>query len=237
MVAKGLDPRLDRRSSSNPANQTFRDATEAYLVEALPRYPSAKSKYVLQFALRVHCAPLASRPLLDIGTRDCANLLKSIAATTPAMARKVHAALHGLFAHVGIDMEDRGVVMRNPLTPAGLKAAGYAPEPLKGHHAALDPVEAPAFMAALRAIPTPDARLLEFVILTVSRAGAGRLARFDQIDVKSAVWRVPAAQMKDARFRKGESFVVPLASRFSKSSRLCASRRRHSSSAAQATRR
>jgi hypothetical protein len=31
--------------------------------------------------------------------------------------------------------------------------------------------------------------------------------------VKSAVWRVPAAQLKDARFRKGEPFVVPLAPR------------------------
>ncbi len=68
-------------------------------------------------------------------------------------------------------------------------------------------------MCALRAIPSTAARLLEFVILTVSRAGAARLARFDQIDVKSAVWRVPAAQLKDARFRKGEPFVVPLAPR------------------------
>ena len=101
------------------------------------------------------------------------------------MAEKVRAALRGLFAHVGIDMEDRGVVMRNPLTPAGLKAAGYIPAPPKGRHAALDPAEAYAFMNALRAIPSTDARLLEFVILTVSRAGAARLARFDQIDVQS----------------------------------------------------
>jgi integrase len=129
------------------------------------------------------------------------------------MAKKVRGALGGLFAHVGIDMEDRGVMMRNPLTPAGLKAAHYTPAPAKNRHAALDPTEAYAFMNALRTFPSTDARLLEFVILTVSRAGAARLARFDQIDVKSAVWRVPAAQLKDARFRKGEPFVVPLAPR------------------------
>ena len=129
------------------------------------------------------------------------------------MAEKVRAALRGLFSHVAIDMEDRGVVMRNPLTPAGLKAAHYVPAGSKGRHAALDHAEAPAFMQALRSIPSNDARLLEFVILTVSRAGAARLARFDQIDVGSAAWCVPAAQMKDARFRKGEPFVVPLAPR------------------------
>jgi integrase len=215
-VAKGIDLRLARRD--DPANLTFLDAAEAYLPEASTRL-SAKSKYILQLALRAHCAPLASRPVLEIGTRDCANLLKSIAAIKPEMAEKVRAALRGLFAHVGIDMEDRGVVMRNPLTPAGLKAAGYIPEPSKGRHAALDPAEAYAFMKALRAIPSTDARLLEFVILTVSRAGAARLARFDQIGVhvdvqtgvRTPVWR--PEQLKDARSRKGRPFNVPLAPR------------------------
>jgi integrase len=206
-VAKGLDPRLARRE--DPGNLTFHDAAEAYLVEALPRYPGAKSKLILERALRVHCAPLATSPMLEIGTRDLANLLKSIAKTRPEMARKVRAALCGLFAHVGIDMEDRGVPMRNPLAPAGLKAAGYIPAPPKGRHAALDPAEAYAFMRDLRAIPSTDARLLEFIILTVSRAGAARLARFDQIDVKSAVWRT----VRPVRSLKDQPALVPLTPR------------------------
>jgi integrase len=139
--------------------------------------------------------------------------LKAIAASAPAMAEKVRAALRGLFSHVAIDMEDRGVVMRNPLTPTGLKAAHYIPVGPKDRHAALDSSEAPVFMEALRSIHTTDARLLEFAVLTVARAGAARLARFDQIDLRSAVWRVPASQMKDSRFRKNEPFVVPLAPR------------------------
>jgi integrase len=124
---------------------------------------------------------------------------------------KVRAALRGLFSHVAIDMEDRGVVMRNPLMPAGLKAAGYIPTGSKGRHPALDPAEAFAFMNALRSISSTDARLLEFLILTVSRSGAARLACFDQI--VSGVWRVPAENLKDGRFRKGEPFVVPLSPR------------------------
>jgi integrase len=210
-VAKGIDPRLVRRE--DPANLTFRDAAEAYLIEALPRYPSAKSKYILQLALRVHCAPLASRPVLEIGTRDFAKLLRSIASTRPAMAGKVHEALRGLFAHVGIDMEDRGVLMRNPLTPAGLKAAHFVPAPAKGRYPALDPAEAYAFLHVLRAIPSIDARLLEFLILTVARTKAARLVCYDQIDVKSCVWRVPVRNLKDGRFRKGEPFIVPLSPR------------------------
>jgi integrase len=209
MVAKGLDPRLARRE--NPANLTFGDAAESFLVEDLPRRPSDKSKRNLELALRGHCAPLASRPILEIGTRDFANLLNSIAATRPAMAKKVRDALRGLVSHVAIDMEDRGVVMRNPLTPAGLKAAGYIPSGPNRRHPALDPAEAFTFMSVLRALPTTDARLLEFLILTVSRAKAARLARFDEVDTRFAVWRVPPLNLKDGRFRKGEPFIVPLA--------------------------
>ena len=211
MVAKGLDPspRAPRQSRKPDLSRRCRGLSR----RRLAALPSAKSKRNLQLALRVHCAPLASRPVLEIGTRDVANLLKGDRRDTPAMAEKVRAALRGLFAHVALDMEDQRRRHAQSADARGLKAADYIPAPPKGRHAALDPAEAPAFMNALRAIPSIDARLLEFVILTVARAGAARVARFDQIDVKSAVWRVPASQMKDGRFRKGEPFVVPLAPR------------------------
>lgn len=211
MVARGLDPRLARRA--NPENLTFRDAADAYLVAALPRFMSEKTKHNLEHALRVHCAPLHDRPVLEIGTRDVANLLKAIAVSTPQRAEKVRGALRGLFASVAIDMEDRGVAMRDPVTAAGLKAAHYVPVGEGGRLSALAPSQGPEFIRALRELDATDARLLEFVILTVSRAGAARVATFDQIDASSAVWRIPAAQLKDARFRKGEPFVVPLAPR------------------------
>jgi integrase len=211
MVAKGLDPRLARRA--DPANLTFRDAAEAYLVEALPRYPSARGKHSLQHALRVHCAPLHGKPVIQVGTRDVANLLRTIAANAPPTAERVRGALRGLFASVAIDMEDLGVVMRDPVTSAGLRAAHYVPAGDGGRLSALAPSQGPEFMHALRELNATDARLLEFVILTVSRAGAARAATFEQINSTSGVWRIPATQLKDARFRKGEPFAVPLAPR------------------------
>ena len=213
LVAKGVNPHAAHKSRSTPEAMTFGEAVEAYLVEALPRYPSATGRHSLQHALRVHCAPLHGRPALQVGTRDVANLLKAIAANTPPTAEKVRGALRGLFASVAIDMEDRGVVMRDPVTSTGLRAAHYVPAGDRGRLSALAPSQGPEFMQALRKLDTTDARLLEFVILTVSRAGAARVATFDQIDASSAVWRIPAAQLKDARFRKGEPFVVPLAPR------------------------
>jgi Arm DNA-binding domain len=66
-VAKGLNPLTIRERRAAPESMTFGEAVETYLVDALPRYPSAKSKSNLQFSLRVHCAPFASRPILEIG--------------------------------------------------------------------------------------------------------------------------------------------------------------------------
>jgi hypothetical protein len=50
----------------------------------------------------------------------------------------------------------------------------------------------------LCAIPSIEAQLLEFVILSVSRSGVARLARFDQSS--SAIWR---ARLDLARERQG----------------------------------
>ncbi len=212
LVAKGLDPRLARRP--DPANLTFLQAAEAYLVDALPRFAGEKGKAGLRHALIVHARPFHDRPVVDIGVRDVAALLKSLG----TRAQKTRGVLRGVFAHVAIDFEDRGLSLRNPVTPDGLKAANYIPARSNAHHPALDFAEAPAFMNALRAIPstnsgqapTTDARLLEFVILTVARAGAARAATFEQIS--GELWIVPAAQLKDRAHRTG-AFRVPLAPR------------------------
>jgi integrase len=209
-VAKGLDPRIARRA--NPENLIFRDAAEAYLVDALPRFASAKTRSNLKHALDVHCAPFHPRPVLDIGVRDVASLLKAIAVKAPGRAEKVRAALRGLFAHVVVTMEDQNIVARNPVMTESLRAAGYIPAQSHAHHPALDPAEAPEFMAELRATPSMAARLLEFTILTVARSGAARAARFNQINSANSTWFVPPSQLKDRAHRDG-AFRVPLSAR------------------------
>lgn len=213
LVAKGVSPIEARRARSAPENLKFLDAVEAHLAGALPRFKSDKSRHALTHALRVHCAPLHNKPILQIGTRDIAGLLNAIAKSTPQRAEAVRTALRGVFAYAALELEDRGHALRNPMTPDLLRAAHYVPKGSDGHHPALADEDAPEFLRALRAITTADALLLEFTILTVARAGAARLARFEQIDIEKLIWRVPRGQLKSARFFAGEHFRVPLASR------------------------
>ena len=71
------------------------------------------------------------------------------------------------------------------------------------HMAALPWRDVPAFIAELRAREGVSARCLEFLILTASRSGEARGARWDEID--GDVWTVPAERMK-----RGVPHRVPL---------------------------
>jgi integrase len=209
-VAKGIHPAEARQSRS----LTFLEAAEAHIARAAPRFKNEKSRHALRHALLVHCRPLHNRALIDIRPIDVANLLNEIAARAPYRVEAVRIAVRKVFAYVKLTLEDGDVVLKDPTDPQRLQAAHYrAPEPTGRHHPALPYERIPAFMRELRAIDTPDARLLEFTILTGNRAGEARAARFDQINDKNPVWRVPRSQLKSARFLSGEFFHVPLSAR------------------------
>jgi integrase len=76
------------------------------------------------------------------------------------------------------------------------------------HLAALPYQELPAFMAKLRAIQGVTARALEFTILNAARTNEVIGARWDEINLKDAVWIVPAERMKANKEHR-----VPLSAR------------------------
>ena len=208
MVARGSHPLADRQSRS----LTFLAACEAHIARAAPRFKNDKSRHALRHALLTHCQPLHGRAILDIRPIDVADLLNDIATRSPYRVEAVRNAMRSVFAYARLTLEDGDAVLKDPTDPQRLGAAHYrAPDASGRHHPALPYEQIPAFMRELRAIAAPDARLLEFTILTGNRAGEARAARFDQI--AGAVWRVPRSQLKTARFLSGEFFHVPLSAR------------------------
>jgi integrase len=79
------------------------------------------------------------------------------------------------------------------LLPARSKIA-----PVK-HHAAMPYPDMPAFMAELRQQPDISARALEFTILTAARTGEALNASWQEIDLGTKLWVVPAERMKSGR--------------------------------------
>lgn len=73
------------------------------------------------------------------------------------------------------------------------------------HHKALAVDKMPGFMKDLRERAGYSARALEFAILTAARSGEIRGASWNEIDLTSGVWTVPADRMK-----AGKEHRVPL---------------------------
>jgi integrase len=78
----------------------------------------------------------------------------------------------------------------------------------RGHYPAMPFADVPAFMARLRPRETASALALEFCILTVTRSVEAPGARWDEIDIENAVWRIPPGRMKG-----GVLHEVPLSPR------------------------
>jgi integrase len=76
------------------------------------------------------------------------------------------------------------------------------------HHPALPYKKINAFITALRAKKGNSALAFEFLILTATRTSEVTQAKWDEIDLTSKVWTIPADRMK-----AGKEFRVPLSTR------------------------
>ena len=83
-----------------------------------------------------------------------------------------------------------------------------APSKSKQHHPALPFDQAPDFMSDLRKRDGISARALEFTILTAARTSDTIDARWDEIDLDAAIWRI-----SDGRHKTGKVFEIPLSRR------------------------
>jgi integrase len=70
----------------------------------------------------------------------------------------------------------------------------------------------PNLVATLRALPHATARALELLILTATRTGDIRGARFSEFDLEAKIWTIPAMRHKTGK-KSGEDHVVPLSDR------------------------
>ena len=172
-----------------------------------PPYKNAKRR-IRERALRVHFALLHSRDVAAITAADVANILRTL---KPQTAIKCHTSIRAVFDYATTVLEPHGVVIVNPADPRRLRSLGWSPASPRSSvpHPSLDWRRMPEFMAELARHGGVDARCLAFIILTVSRVGAARQAKWRDIDLERGLWSVPIPDLKDSKHRTAP-FVVPL---------------------------
>ncbi|WP_323939208.1 tyrosine-type recombinase/integrase [Aeromonas hydrophila] len=195
LLAEGIDPSLARKQSKVASRLASEHSFEAIAREwhqsQLARWSPGHAKRVIE-SLEVDAFP-------DLGLVPVAEL------TAPIMLdalRKVEA--RGATETAGRVLQRISSVMRYSIQTG---RASYNPaQDLKGalratkqeHRPALPRAELPEFYRRLVAEPLNPATRLAFhlLMLTMTRPGEVRFARWDEFDMERAEWRIPAERMK-----------------------------------------
>ena len=190
-VRRGLDPMtvvLER-----PTVPTLAEVSESVIELRAPTWTSPGHESQWRESLRIHVIPrLGNRPVDTIAPADVIAVLLPIWTALPETARRVRQRL-GVIFDFSIAAGHR---TDNPA--AAVKAALPRDRRRKRHHASLPYREVTDAIDAIRNSAGRNATKLamEFLILTACRTSEVLGATWDEIDLDSATWTIPAHRMK-----------------------------------------
>jgi integrase len=212
LVAVGVDPIAHGAGLSRspepaaPPARTFRDFADDYVKARLVEWKNEKHGAQWSATLEQYAYPVIGDMGLDaIDTPDVLRVLEPIWAEKSETASRLRGRIERILAAASV----RGLrPATNPARWAGHLREALPPKRSAVPFAALPYAEIPSFMAKLRARNGIGPRALEFTILTASRSGESRGARWTEFDLAERLWTVPAERMK-----AGRPHVVPMSER------------------------
>ena len=185
---------VDEVVSSVPS---FKTVAEMYLKANAPTWRHHKTEGDTRTRLESYAYPsFGTTPVDRIRRRDVMDVLTPIWTDKPAVGRKLKQAMNRVFIHalardwVTVNPVDEAVGQALPKTPATREHFRSMPYPA-----------VPAAMVTVAGGPSSDAVRLCFrwLVLTASRSGEARNARWQDIDLKNRTWTIPGSMMKSGR--------------------------------------
>ena len=196
MLAEGKNPRASKEKEVKPL--TFGAFADDYIETMSTGWKNPKHIAQWRMTLTEYAKPLRSLFLHEIDTDDVLAVLKPRWAKTPETADRLRGRIENVLDAAKARKLRTG---ENPARWRGhldqllprMRKAG------RGHHAALSFGQMEGFMKKLRERKATAARALEFLILTAARTSEVVDANWKEIDLRNALWNVPAARMKAGR--------------------------------------
>ncbi|MBP0640178.1 integrase family protein [Cupriavidus sp. AcVe19-6a] len=143
-----------------------------------------------------YCAPLISKDVTQITEAALVEALAEPWVTSHLQATRALQRTITMMGHA----RRMGWIAENPLALKRLQERLPAmPKHKSRHHAALSLRAVPGFVATLVADGTPLADLLQFLILSGTRANEAASMRWSELDLADRVWSIPAERMKAKR--------------------------------------
>jgi integrase len=197
---------IERAKTGKP---TFARCADDFLAAKGVEWRNDKHRAQWAMTLSKYAESLRFKPVDKIDTDAVLEVLLPLWQKTPETASR----LRGRIEAVLDAARARGFIAPDVANPARWrghldKLLPKRPKLSRGHHAAMPYADIPAFIARLREREALATLALEFLILTAARSGEVIGARWDEINIATRVWTVPAERMKAARVHR-----VPLSSR------------------------
>ena len=191
-VANGEDP--TKQKAKTP---TFKQAAERTIAAHQPRWRNPKTTTNWRGSLQFAYPVFGDRLVNEITGDDVLRALTPIWSTKSSRARSLRGCIRSIFAWC----RSHGYIVGD--NPAGecLDGALPAMPAVREHFRSLDHGH---IAAALDVVNTssssPTVKLcMAFLILTCTRSGEARGARWNEIDLDAATWTLPASRMKSNR--------------------------------------
>ena len=200
-IANGEDPIAERKLD---APKTFGETADKLLEELTKTWKHPKHGAQWVRALTVLAKPVRNNLVASMTVQDVLGVVKPVYDKTPETGRRLRARIERVLDYATAHGYRAGD------NPARLNAhfkilMGSKKETARKHFAAMPYSDVPAFMTQLQAKDTMPAKALQFTILTAARTGETLGAVWDEIDLDTKLWTIPAERMKG----KAEH-VVPL---------------------------
>ena len=199
-IAQGIDP-VAQRKQERQVIPTFRKAAELVHEEHEKAWKNGKHQNQWLTTLKTYAFPKMGDLLVsEIEGPLIRDVLAPIWLAKPETARRVR-------QRIGTVLDwsyARG--LRTTEAPMRSLSKGLPRQPKKDNHfAAMAYSDVPGFLERLRDRESVGRLGLEALILTAARSGEIRGATWSELDLKAALWTVPAMRMK-----MGRTHIVPL---------------------------
>jgi len=199
-IAQGIDPVAERKQERQ-AIPTFREAAKLVHEEHEKAWKNGKHQNQWIATLTTYAFPKIGYLTVDkIEGPAIREVLIPIWLSKPETARRVR-------QRIGTVLDwacAKG--FRATEAPMRSLSKGLPRQPKKdGHFAAMPYADVPAFVERLGERESVGRLALEALILTATRSGEIRGATWAELDLKAALWTIPAARMK-----MGKVHIVPL---------------------------
>ena len=203
LARAGGDPRAEKRRVAIP---TFTEAAARVIDLRRPEWRHPKTTEHWEARLRNYAYPvLGHLPLDKITGADVLRVLSPVWTGKPEMARHVRGYMREVFDWaIG-----SGYRSDNPAGDA-VRLALRRVRRTRKHYKAVHYTEVANALKAIRASKaSPASKLsLEFQVLTATRPGEARNARWSEVDLATCTWTIPLERMKAEREHR-----VPLSER------------------------